>query len=116
MTNSSWFDWDCPSFKIESPISQEPLILRQIKTSQLQNSVTLCKPVDGVPGTPNCFKQQRSVVKSLGSGIRQTWVPILMPPLDFCVNLGKFLNFSETQFPHLQNETADNSSFFYVLL
>lgn len=35
MTNSSWFDWDCPSLKTGCPMSQSSHILRQIKMSQL---------------------------------------------------------------------------------
>ena len=70
----------------------------------------------GCQESSNCCKQLRTVVKTLGSVIRQTQIPILMLSLDFCVNLGKWLHFSETWFPYLQNETSDNSSFFCITM
>lgn len=66
---------------------------------QLHNAVALCKPEGGCQEPPNCSDSWEVWLGAEALESDKTQVPILTPPLDFCVNLGKLLDFSEISFP-----------------
>lgn len=66
---------------------------------QLQNAVVLCKPEGGCQEPPNCSDSREVWLGAEALESDKTQVPILTPPLDFRVNLGKLLDFSEISFP-----------------
>lgn len=56
------------------------------------------------------WENRHLVIMKTGSGMSISWDPVT---LTSCVSLGKLLNFSDSQFPHLQS--GDNASTILVM-